>query len=131
MRKDIQIPEVADVYIAAIQEWHEEFQWNDWNIYIINDKKEPLEMVLVVSNGSDGVKKTSTMRHGIGLVPAKSAAKIELLHSDLLSFENKFSVTYFYQNQLFEKKYVFGKNSIKISEKTALPAIDKQGVLAK
>jgi len=68
VKKDIEIPVVKDVYLAIVHEWNDEFLSKDWNAYVINDKKVKLEMVLVVSKGFDGDRKTSTMRHAIGIV---------------------------------------------------------------
>ena len=47
MRKDIDIPEVKDVYIAAVFELNEDYNTHDWNIYIINDGKT------IISEGLD------------------------------------------------------------------------------
>ena len=39
MKKDIQIPKVTNIFIAIIKEFNEEFQCEDWNAYIINNKE--------------------------------------------------------------------------------------------
>ena len=49
MRKDITIPEVKEVYIAAVLEFNKKFNTTDWNAYIINNNKVPLETVIIVS----------------------------------------------------------------------------------
>ena len=51
MKKDINIPESKDIYIAAVLEKHPEYHTKDWNAYIINDGQEPVEMALIVSKG--------------------------------------------------------------------------------
>ena len=38
MKKDFQIPEVDNVFMAVVKEYNEEFQCEDWNAYIINNK---------------------------------------------------------------------------------------------
>jgi len=43
VRKDIIIPEVKDVYVAAVKELHKDYNTEDWNAYIINDGNEPLK----------------------------------------------------------------------------------------
>ena len=95
MKKDIEIPVVNDVYVAVVHEWNEEFLSKDWNAYIINDRDTPIETVLIVSKGYDSDIKTSTMRHGIGKVEAKSFEKIELMQEDVLKLNNEFYVTFF------------------------------------
>ena len=53
MKKDIEIPEVNDVYVAVVNEYNKIYKTYDWNAYIINDKDVALEMVLIVSRGYD------------------------------------------------------------------------------
>lgn len=131
MKKDIEIPVVQNVYIAVIKEWNNEFSGYDWNAYIINDQDIPIEMVLVVTKGYDTERKTSLLRHGIGTVEAKSTAKIEMLQEELFSMNNEFSVTFFAEGKLYDRKYVFRKNTIHENAFRDLPVIEQRGVLVK
>lgn len=130
MKKDIEIPVVKDVFVALIQEWNEDFLSKDWNAYITNQKETAIEMVFVVSKGYDGDRKTSIMRHGLNTVEAKSFAKIEMIQEELFELNNEFYVTFFSEKKLFEKKYVFEKNTVQEAELVNIPLIDKLGVLA-
>lgn len=129
MRKDIEIPEVKDVYVAVVREWNEEFLSKDWNAYLINNRNTPIEMAIVVSKGYDGDTKTSTMRHGLGTLAAKDTVKIELLQEDVLALNNEFYLTFFADNKLFEKKFVFEKYSINEANLVMLPVMNAEGVL--
>ena len=131
MKKDIEIPIVKEVYVAVVQEWNEEFLSKDWNAYIINDRETPIDMVLIVSKGYDGAVKTSKMRHGIGKVEGKSFAKIELMQEDVLPINNEFYVTFFADDKLYEKKYIFRKNTINENAMQILPVMQVDGVLVK
>ncbi|MFD0863304.1 hypothetical protein ACFQ1M_13910 [Sungkyunkwania multivorans] len=131
MRKDIEIPEVKDVYVAIVQEYNPEFEWNDWNAYIINDRKDPIEMVLIVSSGFNDDKITSTMRHSIKMMPAKSYAKIELMQEEVLKLTNEFRVSFFADKKMYDKKYVFEKNTISPETIGPLPIIEFKGALGK
>ncbi|MDX1363798.1 hypothetical protein [Arenibacter latericius] len=131
MKKDIEIPVSKNVYLGVIHEWNDEFLEKTWNAYIINDRDTPIEGVIAVSTGYKGDQKTSTMRHGLGEVSAKSYRKIELLQEEVLSFNNEFFVTYFADNKLYEKRFVFEKNSIQESNLTLLPVMETEGVIAK
>ncbi|WP_263649792.1 hypothetical protein [Rasiella rasia] len=71
MKKDIDIPEVKDVYVAAVFELNEDYNTHDWNIYLINDGLNPLETVLIVAQGYDEKDMTAPMRKTIKMVPAK------------------------------------------------------------
>ena len=131
MKKDIKIPEVSDVFMAVVKEYNEDFQCEDWNAYIINNKDEAIEMVLIVSKGYDEDKliETSLMRKKIEILPAKSFAKVELLQEDVLKLSNFFNVTFFEGNTMFDKKYLFEKGAIKEGALRNIPLLNKRGIL--
>ncbi|MFS4454528.1 hypothetical protein [Maribacter sp. 2304DJ31-5] len=131
MKKDIEIPIAKDVYVALVHEWNEEFLSKDWNAYILNDRTSPIEMVIIVSKGYNGDQKTSTMRHAIGNVAAKSYEKIEVVQEDVLQLNNEFFVTYYADGKLYEKRFLFEKSSVVTANLTMIPLIEKDGVFAK
>ena len=130
MKKDIEIPIVKDVYVAIIREWNEEFLDKDWNAYIINDRDIAIEMTMVVSKGYDGDRKTSIMRHNLGLIEPKSFKKIEVVQEDVLALNNEFFVTFFANGTLHDKRFVFEKNTVTESNLTTIPLIEKEGIFA-
>lgn len=131
MRKDIKIPRVKDVYVAAVREYNKDFRTHDWNMYIINDGKEPLETVLIVSEGRDDKNITSRMRHSLKLLPAKSYAKIEFLENSVLPLNNYFNITYFMGDTLYDKQFELPANSALEDNAVQLPVMDARGVLAR
>ncbi|WP_299333389.1 hypothetical protein [uncultured Psychroserpens sp.] len=131
MKKDIQIPEVKDVFVAVVQEQHPEYKTDDWNAYIINNKDVDLDTVLIVSRGYSEEKITPVMRHTIKLLPARSYAKIEFMQHDVLQLNNEFKVTFFEGNQMFDKTYLFRKNTINIKALQTVPLMQLKGVLVK
>ncbi len=102
MKKDIEIPIAKDVHVAIVHEWNEEFLSKEWNTYVLNNRTTQIDMVLIVSKGYDEERKTSTMRHAIGVVEAKSYAKIEMLQEELFALNNEFFVTYYAGNYIYE-----------------------------
>ena len=131
MKKDIEIPIAKDVYVAAIHERNDEFQSKDWNTYIINNRTTPIDLVFVVTKGFDDHRKTSVMRHNLGIIEAKSFKKIELLQEDVLALNNEFFVTYYAGNKIYEKRFLFEKNSISENTLSTVPVIKLGGILAK
>lgn len=131
MKKDIYIPKVENVHVAVVYEYNDIYKSNDWNAYIINDKEVDLEMVLIVTRGYSETKETSTMRHKLDRLPAKSFAKIELMQEAVLQLNNEFKVTFFENNALFDKTYLFRKNTINIKALQTMPLMNKKGVLVK
>lgn len=130
MKKDIQIPEVNDLHIAAVQELHPEFKTLDWNIYLINNQPEPLEMVIVVTKGFKDGKSTAQTRHQLKILPAKSYAKIEWLQDDLLSINNSYSVSFFKDGLMYHRNFVLKANVVKSQKLDVIPLITVNGVLA-
>jgi hypothetical protein len=129
LKKDIHIPEVKDVYIAVVHEYNETYKVYDWNAYIINDKSVALDMVIIVTKGYSEAKKTATFRKKIDVLPAKSFAKIEMLLENVLSINNRFNVSFFEDNTLFEKSFEFRKNTINEKALQNIPLINIKGVL--
>ena len=131
MKADIKVPEVKDVYVAVLQEYNNVYKTNDWKAYIINDKDVALEMLLIVSRGYSQDKETSTMRQKLENLPPKSYAKIEMVHEDVLALNNEFKVTFFEDNKLFDKTYLFRKNTINEKAMQPIPLMNKKGILVR
>ncbi len=131
MKKDITIPEVKGVYIAVVQKQQEATENLDWFAYIINDSNRDLDTVLIVSQGYSESKMTPPMRHSIANLPAKSYAKIEFLQEKVLELNNTFKVTFFDGNQMFDKTYLFRKNTINEKALQNIPLMEVKGVLMK
>ena len=135
MRKDIDIPEVENVFIAAVQEWSDDFMEKVWYAYLVNDSDYNLEGVMVVSKAFgtiDGeMKKTSLLRHAFVEVPAVSVVKIEMIEKSVLALNNEFMVTFFQNGKLYDKKYTFIANSINEDAVEEVPILFVDGVIVR
>src|SRR5688572_21109156 len=116
VKKDIIIPEVENVFMAAMREWNDDFMDNVWNVYLINDSDFQLDGIMVVSKAFGTIegemKKTSLLRHALAEMPPVSVVKIEMIEQSVLSLNNEFMVTFFIGNTLYDRKYIFKANSI-------------------
>lgn len=131
MKKDIQIPEVTDVEMAVVYEYNDIYKTDDWNIYIINKKDIDLELVVIVSQGFNETKTTSLLRKKVDILPANSFAKVEFIQPELFKLHNRFQVSFFAENTLFDKTFVFEKNTIKEGALRMISQLNKRGILAK
>lgn len=131
MKKDIQIPKVEGVYVAVVNEYNEIYKTQDWNAYIINDKEVDLDVVLIVTSGYSKDKMTSIFRKKLDVLPKKSYAKIELMQEELFALNNEFKVTFFEENVMFDKTYLFRKNTINERALQTIPLMEAKGVLVK
>ena len=135
MKSDIIIPKVENVFLAAIQEWNDDFMDNVWNVYLINDSDFKLDSVMVVSKAFgtvDGeMKKTSLLRHAFIEIESVSAVKIEMIESKVLALNNEFMVTFFIGNTLYDKKFTFRTNTINERATEEVLVLFKNGVVVK
>ena len=131
MKKDIQIPKVSGVQVAVVYEYNDIYKTDDWNVYIINEKDIDLEMVVIVSKGFNETKQSSVIRKKLDVLPANSFAKIEFIQPELFKLTNHFQVSFFAENTLFDKTFVFEKNTIKEGRLRQISTLNKRGILAK
>ena len=135
LKKDIEIPKVENVFLAAVQEWSDDFMKKVWYVYLINDSDYDLDSVMVVSKAFgtlDGeMKKTSLLRHAFVNVPAVSVVKIEMIENSVLRLNNEFMVTYFIGSTLYDKKFIFKAQSITPDYFEEVPILFVDGVIVR
>jgi len=131
MKKDIHIPEVIDIEMAIVLEHNDNHNTEDWNVYLINKKSTNIEMVVIVSQGFSETKTTSIFRKKLDALPANSIAKIELIQPELFALDNRFQVSFFEGNTLYDKTFLFEKNTIKEGSLRMIKGINKRGVICK
>ena len=131
MKKDIEIPKVTGVEIAVVLETNEIDQKQDWNVYILNKKEVDLEMVVIVSQGFSNQKTTSVFRRKIDKLPANSFQKFELMQPELFALDNRFQVTFFENNKLHDKTFIFQAETIQKDFLRDIDFLGKKGILCK
>lgn len=131
MLKDIPQLKVENVAVAIVKE-----QSNGadvWNAYIINLKNEVLEGVLITSKGYGMMegeeRKTSTLRHFIENIPPQSWVKIEPITDNVLNLNNEYWVSFYLNNTMYDRKYVFLPGVINEEFFTQIPLLEKRGVM--
>ena len=135
MKSDIIIPQVENVFLAAVQEWSDDFMEKVWYVYLVNDSDFDLDSVMVVSKAFgtlDGeMKKTSLLRHAFPNVPAVSVVKIEMVETSVLRLNNEFMVTYFIGSTLYDKKFIFRAQTITPDYVEEVPILFVDGVIVR
>lgn len=132
MRKDIHEPKVEGIAMAVVRETDEEGD-EAWYVYVINQRDETLENVLVSSRGygelEGEARKTSEMRHFLDRLEPRSWAKIERIVEDVFGLSNQYWLSYYLGREMFDKKYIFLAGSIEEGNFTTVPLLEKRGVL--
>ena len=135
MKSDIKIPEVENVFLAAISEYSDDFGENIWNVYLVNDSDFNLESVMIVSSASGTLngemKKTSLLRHAFVHIPAVSVVKVEMIEKSVLQLNNEFMVTYFIENTLYDKRFIFEKHFDALCEIEEVPILFVDGIVVR
>lgn len=106
-----------------------------WHVYLVNDSDFRLDNVMVVSKAFgtiDGeMKKSSLLRHAFVEVPPVSVAKIEMIEKSVLTLNNEFMITFFIDNVLYDRKYIFRANSVTEGEMEEVPILFVDGVVVR
>ena len=134
MKEELKGPTVEDVAVAIVKEKGE----NDidvFNAYLVNYKEETIEGVFVTTRGY-GVNrttskevKTSKLRHFLDVVQGKTFKKIEPIMEDVFGLSNEFWVSFFLNNKMYDKKYIFLPETINESNLRKIDLIEKQGII--
>lgn len=132
MKKDINFPVVEGVSIAIIynEEKMDEF---DWFVYIINRNDYPIENIIVASKGYGVIegreKETSILRKLINHLKPKSYQMLEPIDPKLFALSNEFSVTYYVDDEIYDKKFIFLPESVREENMTEIPLVNERGIL--
>ncbi|MEH6306355.1 hypothetical protein RYH73_11925 [Olivibacter sp. CPCC 100613] len=132
MKKDLPPNVVEDIYVAIVLESDSPTNRN-WNVYLINQKEEPIKNVLISSKGY-GLKnerevKTSVLRHFIGDVGAKEFAQVEAIDEQVFGLTNEYLLSYYIGGTIYDKKFIFLPESIVDTNLIRIPIINKPGIL--
>lgn len=134
MKEELRGPKMEGVSITAVHEKGED-DTMVYNVYLINEREDILEQVMVTSKGYGTVEKTeekietSTLRKLIGIVDPKSFVKIEPIIEEVFGLNNEYLVSFWIDDVLYDKKFIFLPETIKQENFVITPLIEKPGVM--
>jgi hypothetical protein len=112
MKKDIPTPEVKNVTVVIKPEDTGEH----WTVHLVNSNEFSLRNILVASEGygkkEPNRQKTSTLRQFFEVLEARSSLQIELIDPKVFHLFNEYGVTYYIDDEIYFKKFVFVPDSI-------------------
>lgn len=134
MLKDIPHLVVEEIAIAVVVEDNDAKE-KEWNVYLINLKKERISNILVISKGYgilDGKEvKTSLLRHYFDYLESKCFLKVEPIIETLFGLNNEYWISFSLNGSMYDKKYIFLPESIIEENLVTVPLINKKGVMIK
>jgi hypothetical protein len=105
----------------------------EWNVFVINTKNEEIKNVMITSKGYGEINnkkmQTSTLRWYFEKMSANSFAMVEPIMEEVFGLSNEYWVSYFANNKLYDKKFIFLPESIQENNLVLIPVIQKKGIL--
>jgi hypothetical protein len=129
MKKDIPVLKVEDIAIAAVPSEDPNF----WDIYILNLHEEVIKSVLITAMGygeiNGEVRKSSQMRYFLEEMPSLDIQFLEPLPITLFDLTNEYWVSFSFNDQLWDKRYMFVPGSLNPINFMRIPFLEKEGVM--
>lgn len=131
MKDDIDFPKVDKVGVCAVPD--EKKGMKVWVVHVLNMLPGTITNVLVSTRGygkkDDQEVKTSQLRHYFEEVKSMDTRQVEIVPQDLEGLNNQFWVSYYYNDQLFDKKFIFLPDSLIEDNMMELPVLKQKGIL--
>ena len=134
MRKELQGPKVENIAVAVVQHIDEQKR-KTYNVYLLNLGEELLEGIIITSKGygqnpKTGEKiQTTMLRHTIEVLLPNEAAKIEPIMEAVFGLANEFWVSFWKNDIMHDKKFVFVPESISERNMKKIPVLGDKGVM--
>lgn len=134
MKEELQGPKVTKAAVAIVKELNDEGE-EIFNVYLLNYYEEKMEGVLVTSSGyavhheTQEQVKTSVLRHLLDEIPSNSFKRIEPIIEDVFGLNNEYWVSFWINNVMYDKKFIFLQETIKKENFVQIPLIEKMGVM--
>jgi hypothetical protein len=134
MRKELEGPKVENIGVAIVEQMNE-LKVKVYNVYLLNLSEDIIEGIMITSKGygenlKTGEKiKTSTLRHSLEILLPNEAAKIEPIMENVFGLANEFWVSYWSNEVMFDKKFIFVPESISPENMKNIPVLGDKGVM--
>jgi uncharacterized membrane protein YhfC len=133
MKKEDLIPKVENVAMVVSKEVINGEE--NYYVYLVNLRDDIMEGIIVTSTGygenlQTGEKiKTSTLRHSLEVLLPNEAAKIEPIMEEVFGLTNEFLVSFWVEDKMYDKKFIFLADSIKDENMVDVPSMGRKGVV--
>lgn len=134
MREELKSPKVENIGVAVVQHLNE-INEKEYGVYLLNLSDEIIEGIIITSKGygenpNTGERlKTSTLRHSLEVLLPNEAAKIEPIMEEVFGLANEYWVSFWSNDKLYDKKFVFVPESISEKNMKLIPVLGDKGVM--
>ncbi len=131
MNKDIEFPAVKNVLIAVVPD-KDELKL-PWKVFLVNTGGSTISKVMVTATGfgkmNDETQITSTLRYSFTEIKGNEFEQVELIDPSVFHLNNEYWVSFWIDNKLFDKRYLFVPESLSEQHFTEIPVIGEIGIL--
>lgn len=134
MREELMGPKVENIGVAVVRHINED-QEKQYDVYLLNLREDIIEGIIITSQGygenpTTGEKiKTSVLRHSLEVLLPNEAAKIEPIMEEVFGIANEYWVSFWINDQMYDKKFVFVAESISEENMRIIPVLGDEGVM--
>lgn len=134
MKEGLTGPIVENVAVAIVQELSEDKEFI-YNAYLLNLREDIMEGIIISVTGygkspvNGEPSKTATLRHSLEVLLPNEAAKIEPLMEEVFAIDNEFWISFWVNDDLFDKKFVFSAGTIQPEKMEIIPLLGFKGTL--
>src|SRR3989338_10219119 len=134
MREELMGPKVENIGVAVVRHINEA-QEKQYDVYLLNLREDIIEGIIITSQGygenpTTGEKiKTSVLRHSLEVLLPNEAAKIEPIMEEVFGIANEYWVSFWINDQMYDKKFVFVAESISEENMRIIPVLGDEGVM--
>ena len=133
MKKDIPELKVEDLALVIAPRSDDAQHEELWETFLINLKEEPIQNVMISSWGYGELEgremKTTTLRHFFEEVGPLSVHPIEPILTQAFALTNEYWVSYTFEGQMYDKRYIFVVGSMEPTNFTPIPFLNRRGVM--
>lgn len=134
MKEYLKSQSLEGVSVAIVNETNEHNEEN-YNVYLLNTSSQTLKGCIIAARGY-GVNietqekiETSTLRHFLDELAPNSFVKIEPILSEVFGLNNEYWVSFWIDDMMYDKRYIFLPESIKEENMVHIPLMQQKGVL--
>jgi len=133
MREELLGPKVEGISLALV-ELPIEGGEPEYVVYMLSSREDIIEGIIVTSTGygldATGQEiKTSTLCKGIEVMLPNEAARIEPIMPDLFGLNNEFWVSFWADDVIYDKRFVFEANTIDPKKFVDIPHLNAKGII--
>jgi hypothetical protein len=135
MKKDIPFHPVQGIQVAIVRNINQA-NVAEWSVVVINRNLLPINTVMVTSKGYSNTEsglgtgqKTSTLRHFFPEIQPEQHQVVETIMPEVFHLNNEYWISYFLENQIYDKKFIFVPDSIVEHNLVEITPFGMEGVL--